>query len=171
MYRRSSAILAALAILASGVSLAAAKDRLPVKPGMTLAEASAALKAACPSMTVSGEDEKYLDCARPDGSFEIRATASPAGRIYYVAYSERSAEVEVIAYATAIAQSLGFAGKGRNCRFYGYELMCWTGKDGTTLYSGERDSQQRYVSYLTNEQIETEDMGAPTAAPVTGEDP
>ncbi len=171
MYRRSSAILAALAILASGASVAPAQERLPVKPGMALAEASAALKAACPGMTVSGEDEKYLDCARPDGSLEIRATASPAGRIYYVAWSERSAEADVLVYTAGLAKALGFSGKGKDCRYYDYELRCWTGKDGTVLYSGERDSKQRYVSYLTNEQIETEDMGAPTATPVTGEDP
>jgi hypothetical protein len=144
-----------------------AQDRLGIRPGMTLAEASAVLKGRCPGLVVEGDtdSEKQLTCI-VGGTTEIEATASPQGRVYHVTWREPASEVDVLAYTARIAGELGFSGKGKDCRFYDYELRCWTAKDGTTLYSGERDERQRYVSYLINETVETEDMGAPTSAPI-----
>lgn len=159
-------------LLAAGFSALAvpalAQDRLGIRPGMTLAEASAALKGRCPGLTVEGDAdaEKHLTCVVGETT-EIEATASPKGRVYYIAWREPASEVDVLAYTARIAGELGFSGKGKDCKFYDYELRCWTAKDGTTLYSGERDGQQRYVSYLINETVETEDMGEPTAAPIS----
>jgi hypothetical protein len=159
-------LLAAAGFLALAVP-ALAQDRLGIRPGMTLTEASAALKARCPGLTIEGDAdaEKHLTCVA-GGTTEIEATASPRGRVYYVAWREPASEADVLAYTDRIAGELGFSGKGKDCKFYDYELRCWTAADGTTLYSGERDGQQRYVSYLINEAVETEDMGAPTAAPI-----
>ncbi|MGE0501783.1 MAG: hypothetical protein AB7I79_12615 [Rhizobiaceae bacterium] len=166
MKAKNSGWLALCAVLAANGALA--QDRLGVRPGMTLAEASAVLKPRCPGLLVTGDDEKYLSCTTTDGAMDVEATASPQGRIYYISWAEPASETDVLAYTQRVAGELGFSGKGKDCRFYDYELRCWTKKDGTTLYSGERDDRQRYVSYLVNETIETEDIGAPVAAPVTG---
>jgi hypothetical protein len=152
----------------SGLAVPAlAEDRLGIRPGMTLGEVSAVLKGRCPAFIVEGDadSEKHLTCAVGETT-EIEATASPQGRIYHIVWREVASEVDVLAYTARIAAELGFSGKGKDCKFYDYELRCWTAKDGTTLYSGERDGQQRYVSYLINETVETEDMGAPTSAPI-----
>lgn len=163
-------LAAALWVLAL-CPVASAEDRLGIRPGMTLAEVSATLKPRCPALAVEGDGdaEKYLTCI-VGGTTEIEATASPQGRVYYIAWREPAREVDVLAYTARIAGELGFSGKGKDCKFYDYELRCWTGKDGTILYSGERDGQQRYVSYLINEAVEAEDMGAPTAAPLGQDD-
>jgi len=152
----------------SGLALPAfAEDRLGIRPGMTLAEVSGVLKPRCPALVVEGDagSEKQLTCVIGETT-RIEATASPQGRVYYISWREPASEVDVLAYTARIASELGFSGKGKDCRFYDYELRCWTAKDGTTLYSGERDGEQRYVSYLINETVETEDMGAPTSAPI-----
>lgn len=157
--QRSAATLSALALLLAG-GTASAEDRLGVRPGMSLAQVDAVLKGRCATYTVSGEADRFVACATGDGAAatSIDVTVSPKDRVYYVAWHE-SSEREVLDYTASVATDLGFSGKGKTCKFYDYELRCWTGKDGTVLYSGERDAQKRYVSYLINEQIETEDAG------------
>lgn len=139
---------------------ATADDRLGVRPGMSLAEAEAVLKPRCKQFLVSGDAEKYLTCRLDDQEYGtvVTATVSAKDRVYYVAWREISDD-EVMGYTQQVAADLGFSGDGKPCKFYDYELRCWTGKGGTVLYAGERDAQKRYVNYLVNETIENEDAG------------
>ena len=156
--RLAATISATVLALATGA--ASAEDRLGIRPGMSLTQVDAALKGRCPSYEVSGDADRFVACAMGEAASSaiIAVTVSPKDRVYYIAWHE-SSEREVLDYTASVAADLGFAGKGKTCKFYDYELRCWTGKDGTVLYSGERDAQKRYVSYLINETIEKEDSG------------
>lgn len=146
---------------------ASAEDRLGIRPGMTLEQVSGVLKPRCEPFVVEGDAEKSVTCRA--GATEIEASLSTAGRVYYVVWREPATDADVKAYTKRIAAELGFAGKGKDCKLYDYPMHCWTAKDGTVLYSGERDGQQRFVSYLMNEAVESQDMGSPTSAPVLNE--
>jgi hypothetical protein len=150
----------ATAIVLSGlaISTAVAQDRLGVRPGMSLAAVEAVLKPRCETYTVSGDTDRAVTCrfdAKESGPV-VDATVSAKDRTYYVAWRE-SADGEALDYAARIAAELGFGGAGKPCRFYDYEMLCWTGSDGTVLYSAECDPRGRFISYLVNETIEQED--------------
>ena len=155
---KSRVFVAATGLLVMAAGYGNAADRLGIRPGMSLAEVDAVLKARCPSYVVNGDAERFVVCSMGDDpeASEIRATISPKDRTYYIAWHEAS-QSEVLNYTEQVATDLGFSGQGKTCKFYDYELRCWKGKNGTVLFSGERDARQRYVSYLINETIETED--------------
>ena len=149
---------ATVVVSALAMSTAAAQDRLGVRPGMSLAAVEAALKPRCEAYAVSGDTDRAVTCRfddKEDGPL-VNVTVSAKDRTYYVAWRE-AAGGEAPAYAARIATELGFAGAGTPCRFYDYDMLCWTGGDGTVLYSAERDPQGRFISYLVNEAIEQED--------------
>ena len=66
--------------------------------------------------------------------------------------------------------SSGFRAPARTASSTTTKLRCWQAKDGSVLYTGERDSQQRFVTYIVNDKIKEEDMGPATAAPVSPEE-
>lgn len=149
---------AALIVLAATAGSAAADDRPGIRPGMGLAAVEAALAGRCKELTVTGEADRFVSCAfdaRADGAV-LAATVSAKDRTYFVAWREPQAG-DLAAYARRVAAGLGFAGPGSDCRLYDYPMLCWSGADGTVLYSAERDAEGRYVSYLINEAIEQAD--------------
>ena len=151
-------ISAALVILAATAAGASADDRPGIRPGMGLAAVETALKGSCKELTVTGESDRFVSCRfddRGDGAL-LAATVSPKDRAYFVSWREPAAG-DMAAYARQVAAGLGFAGPGEDCRLYDYPMLCWTGADGTVLYSAERDAQGRYVNYLINEAIEQAD--------------
>lgn len=150
-------VAAALCLLLSAAGVAAAGDP-GVRPGMGLAAVEAALKARCKELTVTGDSDRFVSCKfddSEDGAI-VAATISPKDRTYFVSWRE-PATGEVAEYARKVAAELGFSGPGADCRLYDYDMLCWTGADGTVLYSAEKDSQGRYVNYLINEAIEQAD--------------
>jgi len=147
----------AFALLAAAAG-ASAEDRHGVRPGMGLAAVEAALKGRCEEMTVTGDSDHFVSCRfddREDGAF-VAITISPKDRTYFVSWREPGAG-ELTEYARKVAADLGFAGAGTDCRLYDYDMLCWTGADGTVLYSAEKDAQGRYVNYLINDTIEQAD--------------
>lgn len=147
----------AFALLAAAAG-ASAEDRHGVRPGMGLAAVEAALKGRCKEMTVTGDSDHFVSCRfddREDGAF-VAITISPKDRTYFVSWREPGAG-ELTEYARKVAADLGFAGAGTDCRLYDYDMLCWTGADGTVLYSAEKDAQGRYVNYLINDTIEQAD--------------
>lgn len=148
-------VLTSALLVAGAVQGASGEERLGVRPGMGFAEVDAVLKPRCNHYVVTGDAEKYITCRLDDGSV-ITATVSAKDHVYYVAWREISDDA-VAKYAQQVAADLGFRGEGKTCKFYDYELWCWTAKGGTVLYAGERDAQNRYVNYLVNETIEAED--------------
>lgn len=152
------AIVATVLTLLAAAAGASAEDRHGVRPGMGLAAVEAALKGRCKEVTVTGDSDRFVSCRfddREDGAF-VAITISPKDRTYFVSWRE-PAEGGTAEYARKVAADLGFAGAGSDCRLYDYDMLCWTGADGTVLYSAETDSQGRYVSYLINEAIEQAD--------------
>jgi len=153
-------VLASAMLVLSAVPGARADDRLGIRPGMSFAEADAVLKLRCKEYVVTGDTEKFITCHLDDqaAGAVVTATVTAKDRIYYIAWREMS-DNEVMGYTQQVATDLGFRGEGKTCKFYDYELRCWTGQGGTVLYAGERDAQKRYVTYLINEVIEKEDTG------------
>lgn len=151
-------VSAALVVLVASAAAASAQDRPGVRPGMGLAAVEAALKPLCTEYTVTGDSDRFVSCrfdAQEDGAF-VAATISPRDRTYFVSWREPAAG-EAADYARKVAAGLGFAGPGEDCKLYDYPMLCWTGADGTVLYSAEKDAQGRYVNYLINEAIEQAD--------------
>ncbi len=151
-------ISAALVILVATAAGASAGDRPGIRPGMGLAAVETALKGSCKELTVTGDADRFVSC-RFDGQENgavVAATISPKDRAYFVSWREPAAG-DVATYARQVAAGLGFAGPGEDCRLYDYPMLCWTGADGTVLYSAEQDAQGRYVNYLINESIEQAD--------------
>lgn len=144
-----------LSLVAAG---AAADERPGFRPGMGLAAVEAALKSRCKELTVTGDSDRFVSCKFDDreGGAVVAATISPKDRTYFVSWREPAAG-DVAEYARKVAAELGFSGPGAECRLYDYDMLCWTGADGTVLYSAEKDSQGRYVNYLINEAIEQAD--------------
>ena len=137
---------------------AVADERPGVRPGMGLAAVEAALKGTCRELAVTGDSDRFVSCRfdeSEDGAF-VAATISPKDRTYFVSWREPAAG-DMAEYARKVASGLGFSGPGADCRLYDYDMLCWTGADGTVLYSAERDAQGRYVNYLINETIEQAD--------------
>jgi hypothetical protein len=161
-------------VLALAISLsspAASENRLGLWPGMSVDEVAATLKSRCPNLIVAGEDERFVTCETgnsPDATI-INVTATSKGRIYFVAWHEPSGD-EVMDYVKRIAGEFGLGGAGKDCQYYGYELRCWQARDGSMLYSGERDAENRYVSYIVNDRIREEDMGPESEAPTSPEE-
>ncbi|HHZ08627.1 MAG TPA: hypothetical protein GX405_07595 [Rhizobiales bacterium] len=144
-----------LSLVAAG---AAAAERPGIRPGMGLAAVEAVLRESCRELTVTGEADRFVSCrfdGRGDGAV-LSATVSAKDRTYFVSWREPAAG-EAADYARKVAAGLGFSGAGQDCRLYDYPMLCWTGADGTVLYSAETDAQGRYVSYLINEAIEQAD--------------
>src|SRR5262245_54042339 len=158
--------LSAAPLLFTVVAASASENRLGIWPGMTVEQVAATLKPRCPDIVIEGQEERSVIC-RIGGAdaMVITATASTKGRTYYIDWRE-TADDEVRSYAKRIAGELGLHGPGKDCKFYDYELRCWRAKDGSVLYSGERDAQKRYISYIVNDRIKEEDEGPATAAPV-----
>lgn len=161
-------------VLVLAISLsspAVAENRLGLWPGMSVDEVAAKLRARCPEIVVQGEDERVVSCETGIGAdaIVINVTATSKGRIYFVAWREPSDD-EVMDYVKRIAGEFGLGGAGKDCQYYGYELRCWQAKDGSMLYTGERDAESRYVSYIVNDRIREEDMGPATEAPTTPEE-
>jgi hypothetical protein len=152
------AIVATVFTLLAAAAGAAADERPGIRPGMGLAAVEAALKGTCRELTVTGDSDRFVSCKfddREDGAV-VAATISPKDRTYFVSWREQAAG-DVADYARRVAAGLGFAGPGEDCRLYDYDMLCWTGSDGSVLYSAERDAQGRYVNYLINEAIEQAD--------------
>lgn len=129
-----------------------------VKPGMGLSAVEAALKSRCAAFEVTADADRFVSCrydGKEDGAF-VAITISPKDRAYFVSWRE-PVSGEAADFARATAAALGFSGPGKGCKLYDYPMLCWTGSDGTVLYSAEKDSQGRYVSYLINEAIEQAD--------------
>jgi hypothetical protein len=153
--------------LASAIAPASAENRLGIWTGMSADEVTTALKPRCPDLRISGDDGRTIVCRF--GETEIKATTTTKGRAYYIAWSEPSDD-EVTGYVKRVAGELGLSGPGKDCQFYGYELRCWHAKDGATLYTGERDSRKRYVSYVVSDKVKEEDDGPSDEAPTTPEE-
>jgi hypothetical protein len=158
----------ALGLLSSFPS--AAENRLGLWPGMSIDEVAATLKSRCPGLAVAGEDERSLTCETGQNADAtiINVTATNKGRAYFIAWHEPSGD-EVMDYVKRIAGEFGLGGTGKDCQYYGYELRCWQAKDGSMLYTGERDAENRYVSYIVNDRIQEEDMGPASEAPVSAD--
>jgi hypothetical protein len=166
MQDRTLPTLAAVALFLTVAAASASENRLGIWPGMTFEEVAAALKPRCPDIVIQGDDERSITCRIGGaGATVITATTSTKGRTYYIDWRE-AADDEVTSYVKRIAGELGLRGPGKDCKFYDYELRCWRAKDGSVLYSGERDAQKRYVSYIVNDRIKEEDEGPATEAPV-----
>ncbi|CAG1015992.1 MAG: hypothetical protein F9K19_06980 [Rhizobiaceae bacterium] len=151
-------ISAALAILVGSAAGVAADERPGIRPGMGLAAVEAALKGTCKEYVVTGDSDRFVSCrfdGRDNGAV-VAATISPKDRTYFVSWRE-PAQGDAASYARQIAAGLGFAGPGEDCKLYDYPMLCWSGGDGTVLYSAEQDAQGRYVNYLINEAIEQAD--------------
>ena len=151
-------ILATVFALLAAAAGASAEDRHGVRPGMGLAAVEAALKGRCKELTVTGDSDRFVSCrfdGAENGAFAA-ITISPKDRTYFVSWREPAAD-DPATYARRVAADLGFPGAGADCRLYDYDMLCWTGADGTVLYSAERDAQGRYVNYLINEAIEQAD--------------
>lgn len=150
---------AAATLLLSLVAASAAADERPgIRPGMGLAAVETVLKGRCKEFSVTGDADRFVSCrfdGREDGAV-LSATVSPKDRTYFVSWRE-PAVGDMAEYARKVAAGLGFSGAGEDCRLYDYPMLCWTGADGTVLYSAETDSQGRYVNYLINESIEQAD--------------
>jgi hypothetical protein len=153
--------------LTCAVAPASAGNRLGIWTGMSGDQVAAALKSRCPDLSITGNDEHTIACRF--GETEITATTTTKNRIYYIAWSEPSDD-EVTGYTKRIAGEMGLSGPGEDCPFYGYELRCWHGKDGATLYTGERDSRKRYVTYVVSDKVKEEDDGPSGEAPTTPEE-
>jgi hypothetical protein len=166
MHDRTLPALSAVALFLTVAAAPAAENRLGIWPGMTIEEVAAALKPRCPDIVVEGADERSVICRIGGaGATVITATASSKGRTYYIDWREATDD-EAVSYVRRIAGELGLRGPGKDCRFYDYELRCWYAKDGSVLYSGERDALKRYISYIVNDRIKEEDEGPATEAPV-----
>src|SRR5262245_5348374 len=166
MHDRTLPTLSAVALFLAVSAASASENRLGIWPGMTLEEVAATLKPRCPDIVIEGGDERSITCRIGGTSATvITATASTKGRTYYIDWRE-AADDEMPNYVKRIAGELGLRGPGKDCRFYDYELRCWHARDGSVLYSGERDAQKRYVNYIINDRIKEEDEGPSTAAPV-----
>jgi hypothetical protein len=163
--------LPVLALALSFPPPAIAENRLGLWPGMSVDEVATRLKSRCPDIVVEGEDERSLTCetGKSADATIINVTATSKGRAYFIAWHEPSGD-EVLAYVERIAGEFGLGGAGKDCQYYGYELRCWQARDGSMLYTGERDAEQRYVSYIVNDRIKEEDMGPSTEAPTSPEE-
>ena len=155
------------AVFACAIAPASAENRLGIWTGMSADQVTAALKSRCPDLRIAGGDERTITCRF--GETEITATTTTKNRIYYVAWSEPSDD-EVTGYSKRIAGELGLSGPGEDCPFYGYELRCWHASDGATLYTGERDSRKRYVTYVVSDKVKEDDDGPSGEAPTTPEE-
>jgi hypothetical protein len=157
-----------LTLALSVASPSVAENRLGLWPGMSVDEVAATLKSRCPELVVAGEDERSVTCesSRNGDATVINVTATSKGRAYFIAWHEPSSD-EVMDYVKRIAAEFGLGGAGKDCQYYGYELRCWQARDGSMLYSGERDAENRHVSYIVNDRIKEEDMGPATEAPVS----
>jgi hypothetical protein len=148
------------------IAPASAENRLGIWTGMSADQVTAALKPRCPDLRITGEDERTINCRF--GETEITVTTTTKDRTYSIAWSEPSDD-EVTSYVKRIAGELGLSGPGEDCEFYGYELRCWHGKDGATLYTGERDSRSRFVTYVVSDKVKEEDEGPSEEAPTSPE--
>jgi hypothetical protein len=146
------------------IAPASAENRLGIWAGMSADQIVAALKPRCPDLIITGEDGRTITCRF--GETEITAMTTTKDRTFYVAWSEPSDD-EVTSYVRRIAGELGLSGPGEDCEFYGYELRCWHARDGATLYTGERDSRKRFVSYVVSDKVKEEDDGPSGEAPTT----
>jgi hypothetical protein len=153
--------------LACAIVPASAENRLGIWTGMSADQVAATLKSRCPDLSITGDDERTITCRF--GQAEITATTTTKNRIYHIAWSEPSND-GVSGYTTRVAGELGLSGPGEDCPFYGYELRCWHATDGATLYTGERDSRQRYVTYVVSDKVKEEDDGPSGEAPTTPEE-
>ena len=166
MHYRPLLSLSAVGLFITVAAALASENRLGIWPGMTIEEVASALKPRCPDIVIVGSDERSITCRIGGaGATVINATASIKGRTYYIDWRE-AADDELMSYVKRIAGELGLRGPGKGCKFYDYELRCWRAKDGSVLYSAERDAQKRYISYIVNDRIKEEDEGPATEAPV-----